>query len=176
MHWLSSLTRACRRAPGRRALITLALIGLLGAAPAAPRRPPPSRLSADCTGHPSNTKLYVDVQRVRSSKGLIAVTLYADIRSKFLAKRGSLYVGRVSATAPTTRACIYVPAPGIYGLVVYHDENANRKFDRSFIGLPAEGAGFSNNPSTFLGLPNFSSVRLNVPHTNMETTVRLRYP
>ena len=176
MHWLSSLTRASRRAPGRPALSVLVLTGLLGAAPAATSAASAEPASADCTGRPSSTKLYVNVQRVRSSKGLIAVTLYADIRSKFLAKRGSLYVGRVSATAPTTRACIYVPAPGIYGLVVYHDENANRKFDRSFIGLPAEGAGFSNNPSTFLGLPNFSSVRLNVPHTNMETTVRLRYP
>jgi uncharacterized protein (DUF2141 family) len=176
VHWLSSLTRVCRRVPGRPALSIVALAGLLGVAPAATSVAAAEPASADCTGHPSNTKLYVVVQRVRSSKGLIAVTLYADIRSKFLAKRGSLYVGRVSATAPTTRACIYVPAPGIYGLVVYHDENANRWFDRSIIGLPTEGAGFSNNPSTFLGLPAFSAVRLNVPHTNMETTVRLRYP
>lgn len=175
MHWLSSLTRTCRRVPARRTFSILGLVALIGAAAPATQSAA-AEPTSDCTGTPSNTKLYVVVQRVRSSKGLMAVTLYADNRSKFLVKRGSIYVGRAPATAPTTRVCIYVPAPGIYALAVYHDENANRKFDRTFIGMPAEGAGFSNNPSTFLGLPNFSSVRLNVPHTNMETTVRLRYP
>jgi hypothetical protein len=52
-----------------------------------------------CTGHASDTRLYVDVVNVRKAEGLIAVTLYADDRSKFLAHRGSLYVGRVAASA-----------------------------------------------------------------------------
>ena len=41
-----------------------------------------------CTGPPGEVKLYVEVQGVRASEGLIAVTLYADVASKFLAKRG----------------------------------------------------------------------------------------
>lgn len=172
MYCFSSLTR-----PGRRVLGILGFLSAIGlSTPLAPPALAAEQASPGCTGHPSNTKLYVIVEGVRSGKGLIAVTLYADIRSRFLARHGSLYVGRVPATAPTTRVCIYVPQPGWYALAVYHDQNANRKFDRTFIGLPAEGAGFSNNPSTFLGLPSFSAVRLNVTHNNAETTVRLRYP
>ena len=67
---------------------------------------------AACTGHPGTVRLYVDVQGVRSSQGLVAVTLYADDSSKFLAHRGSLYVGRVPAHQGTTRVCIWVPRPG----------------------------------------------------------------
>lgn len=129
-----------------------------------------------CTGPESPVRLHVDVENVQSSEGLIAVTLYADDRSKFLMKRGSLYVGRVPARSGTTSVCIHVPSTGTYALAVYHDADADRGFDRTGIGLPAEGFGFSNNPRVFLGMPNWGSVRLGVPKTDLRTTVRLRYP
>lgn len=128
----------------------------------------------DCTGTKSDTKLYVNVENVKSAQGLIAVTLYADNSKKFLAKKGSLYVGRVSAKAGTTRVCIYVPAPGTYGLAVYHDKDGNRKFNRNGVGMPAEPYGFSNNASTFLGLPSFKSVRMSVPKDGFQTSVKLK--
>jgi uncharacterized protein (DUF2141 family) len=129
-----------------------------------------------CTGHPGNVRLYVNVQGVNASRGLIAVTLYPDDSSRFLAHRGSLYVGRVPAHQGTTRVCIWVPRPGIWAIVAYHDANANRKYDRNAIGLPKEGAGFSNNPGTFLGLPSFRSVRFAVHGPQSEISVRLKYP
>ena len=150
---------------------TFALAALALAAPAAARA-----AEADCTGEPSNTRLYVNVTGVREAKGLIAVTLYADDSKKFLAKHGSLYVGRVPAHAGTTRVCIFVPTTGIYALAVYHDADANRKINRTGIGLPAEAYGFSNNPRTFFSLPSFRSVRLSVPRSGLETTVTLKYP
>ena len=129
-----------------------------------------------CTGPPSATRLYVTIENVRASQGLIALTLYADDSRRFLARRGSLYVGRVQARAPVTRACIHLPAPGTYALAIYHDADANRRFNRSAIGLPAEGYGFTNNPGTLFGLPSFRSVRLAVPRPNTSTTIRMRYP
>ena len=133
--------------------------------------------SADtCTGHPGNVRLYVNVQGVAASEGLIAVTLYSDDSSRFLAHRGSLYVGRVPAHQGTTRVCIWVPRPGVWAVIAYHDANANRKYDRNAIGLPKEGAGFSNNPATFLGLPAFRSVRFVVHGPQSEINIRLKYP
>ena len=116
------------------------------------------------------------VQGLRSAKGLVAVSLYADDKSKFLVKKGSIYVGRVDAHAPATRVCMHLPKAGTYALAVYHDEDASRKLNRSFIGMPTEGFGFSNNPKTFMSLPAFSAVRLNVPKSGMETSIKLRYP
>ena len=129
-----------------------------------------------CTGRASQTRLYVNVEGIRASEGLIAVTLYNDDASRFLASRGSLYVGRLPARAPSTRVCIHLPHPGTYAIAVYHDADSNRSFNRTSVGLPVEGYGFSNNPPTLFGLPTFNSVRIVVPRTNMQTTVRLRYP
>ncbi len=129
-----------------------------------------------CTGPESATRLYVTVEGVHAAQGLIAVTLYPDDSSRFLARRGSLYVGRAPARSPVTRICIHLPRPGTYALGIYHDADASRRFNRTGLGLPAEGYGFSNNPAVLLGLPRFRSVRLAVPRTDMETRVRLRYP
>lgn len=130
----------------------------------------------DCTGYEGPVRLYVDVEGVRKAEGLIAVTLYADDSKRFLAKRGSLYVGRTAAMAPKTTVCIMLPSTGTYALGVYHDADADRSYDRNAVGLPKEGYGFSNNPAVILGLPTFRSVRLSVPRNNMRTRVRLRYP
>jgi uncharacterized protein (DUF2141 family) len=129
-----------------------------------------------CTGREGPVRLYVDVQNVRSSQGLVAVTLYSDDSRRFLARRGSLYVGRVPARQGTTRVCIQLPSTGTWALAVYHDADGNRSFNRNGLGMPAEGFGFTNNPGTLFGIPSFRAVRLSVPRNNMQTTVRLRYP
>jgi uncharacterized protein (DUF2141 family) len=161
------------RAAAHSLVPALVLAGSLGAlaAPAAAQGAP-----AGCTGKPSATWINVIVEGVRSSRGLMAVTLYEDNSRKFLVKHGSLYVGRSPATAGTTRTCIYLPQPGVYALALYHDENANQVFDRTGIGLPAEGYGFSNNPATLAGLPSFRSVRLAIPRTGMTTRIQMKYP
>ena len=80
------------------------------------------------------------------------------------------------ARAPSTRDCIHLPSTGVYAIAVYHDEDGNRRINRSGLGMPQEGFGFSNNPRTLFSVPSFRSVRVNIPRTNMVTTVRLRYP
>lgn len=148
----------------------LFLFAALGLGPAGPAG---AQGNAACGGPPSAIHLNVNVEKVRSARGLIAVTLYPDEPRKFLAKGGALYVVRVPARVPATRVCVNVPGPGVYALGVYHDANANRRFDRTMIGLPAEDFGFSNNPKPFLGMPNFNSVRIRVVRSGSWTTVRL---
>ena len=131
---------------------------------------------AGCTGPASDTWINVVVQGVKNNNGLIAVTVYADDPSRFLAKKGSLYVGRVDAKTGTTRACVFLPKPGVYAFAVYHDEDGDKGFDRNGIGLPAEAYGFSNNPATLAGLPQFRTVRLNVAKSGLATRVNLTYP
>jgi len=131
---------------------------------------------AGCTGPVSDTWIEVAAEGMRSGSGLLAITLYADNPRKFLVRHGSLYVGRVPARAGTTTACLYVPRPGVYAIALYHDENGDQSFNRSGIGLPTEGYGFANNPSTLAGLPSFQSVRLAIPRSGLLTRVRMKYP
>lgn len=131
----------------------------------------------NCAGPASDTWIHVTVDGVRNGDGLMAVTLYADEPRKFLAKKGSLYVGRVDATAPETRMCLFVPKPGVYALAVYHDEDASTNLKRSgVLGLPEEGFGFSNNPPTVASIPSFRSVRLNISKSGLATRIHLKYP
>lgn len=154
------------------ALMAAAVSAIALSAPAAAEVSAP----ANCGGPASDTWLNVTVQGVRSSDGLVAVTLYPNNQRRFLVKKGSLYTARVNAQAGTTQACIFVPQPGTYAIAVYHDENANRRLDRSGLGMPREGFGFTNNPSTLGGIPAFRSVLFTVPRANVSTQINLRYP
>jgi len=134
--------------------------------------PPPG-----CTGR-SETGVWLNVvaDGMKSGDGLLAITVYADKRRDFLAKGGSIWVGRVKAHQGTTRGCVFLPEKGVYAIALYHDEDGDLNFDRTGLGLPAEGYGFSNNPSTLAGLPSFRSVRLNVPKTDLTTRITMKYP
>ena len=149
------------------AFVLSAAIAFSGPAAAAP---------ADCLGPPSDTWLNVSVEGLRNGNGLVTVAVYPDDSRQFLAKGGTLKNNRFNASAPVTRACVFVPKPGVYAIAVYHDEDASRKLNRSGLGLPAEGYGFSNNPATLAGLPAFRSVRLNVPKAGLTTHIRMKYP
>ena len=151
--------------------VAAAASALVGASTSASANAP------NCAGPASDTWINVTVDNVRNGNGLMAVTLYADEPRKFLVKHGSMYVGRVDATAGETRMCLFVPKPGVYALAVYHDEDSSRNLKRSgVLGLPEEGFGLSNNPPTVASIPSFRSVRLNISKTNLSTRIHLKYP
>src|SRR3546814_17710345 len=59
--------------------------------------------------------------------------------------------------SPRTSACFWV-TPGHYAVAIYHDENGDRKFNRT-LTTPKEGFGFSNDAPTTFGLSSFAKVR-----------------
>ena len=150
----------------RRSLAAAALAGLCGAGPA---------LAEDCAGKPGPTRLNVRVVGVRAAQGEVAVTLYPDVARRWLAPKGKLLRQRVSARAPATTACFYLPQPGTYAIAIYHDANGDQDFNRNLVGMPVEGYGFSNDAPTSIGLPAFESVRFRVNAGQSSMTIRMRY-
>lgn len=148
-------------------------IAMLAATPTAASAAAPAECKGDLSG---GSWMNVEVTNVKSSSGIIAVTVYADDSSRFLAKKGSLDVVRFPAKAGTFRGCVKLPKNGVYALAVYHDADASRKLNRTGLGMPAEGFGFSNNPSTLAGIPAFRSVRINVAKPGLATRINLTYP
>jgi uncharacterized protein (DUF2141 family) len=128
----------------------------------------------ECAGD-GPTRLVVSVTGVRSPEGEMAVTVYPDDPNRFLAPGGKLLRQRVPTTAPVTRACFNLPR-GAYAISVYHDANGNHDFDRSAMGMPIEGFGFSNNPQNLTALPDFQSVRTVLRKPDNALTIRLTYP
>ena len=46
---------------------------------------------------------------------------------------------------------------GEYAVSVFHDENGNRKLEKSTLGFPEEGVGFSNDQKVKLSAPSFKA-------------------
>lgn len=68
------------------------------------------------------------------------------------------------------------PLPyGDYGISVLHDENGNGVMDRSLIGFPTEGFGFSGKPSLTFGRPSFREVRFLLTRDPHDLTVTVTY-
>ena len=119
------------------------------------------------------SKLNVQVNGVRSARGDVAITVYPDDRRRFLSKGGKLARVRVRA-ASTVHACFWLP-PANYEVAVYHDANGDQDFNRTIVGLPAEGFGFSNDPETKIGLPPISAVRFRLPPGEGSIAIQMKY-
>lgn len=155
---------------------TLGLAALLhGPAAAAQVPDQPPAPGATCDGNKGEVRLQLRIQGVRKAEGLMTVTLYPDDADKFLARKGRLARVRVPATAPETVVCIPAPTAGGYAVAVYHDQNGDHDFNRTFLGMPAEGYGFSNNAETTLGLPHFEDVRFQAGMGDTAVVIQLRY-
>ncbi len=119
--------------------------------------------------------ILVTVHDVRRSEGTITADLHGDDPEKFLGRGQRLDRIRVPATEGQTQMCIAVDTPGVYALALYHDEDADTKFDKNFIGLPSEPFGLSNDPKIRLAMPKHSESAFEVTGPLTPVTVTLRH-
>lgn len=98
--------------------------------------------------------LNLNIQNLSSTTGRVLVAIY-KASDDFMATdkcfiRKALPINMVSNDYLIEN----VPA-GEYAVVVLHDMNNNNKMDLNFLGIPKEGYGFSNNPSSKMRQPNY---------------------
>ena|GEM_PF-883542 len=113
------------------------------------------------------------------------VTLSVET-GEFRRIRGDLYIEVSDADGETLAAEIHpVTArtmnvqvdslpPGTRAVRLFHDENSNGKLDTNLFGIPTEGYGFSNNPRSRFGEPDFED-RLFEHRSDSTIRVRLTY-
>ena len=65
--------------------------------------------------------------------------------------------------------------PGSYAVSVFHDANGDNEFNRNFVGMPAEGFGFSRNPEARTGPPEFGDAVFLVAGAETRIEVQLSY-
>ena len=131
-------------------------------------------LAAPCGQSPD--EIVVRVSNLRSDAGNVVAELYPDDPANFLKGRARIERAFQPAVAQgTVDVCLTAPEPGTYAVAVYHDENANVKFDKNWIGLPIEGYGISNNPTFFLGPPAFDEAKFEALVGPTLVPVEVRY-
>jgi uncharacterized protein (DUF2141 family) len=95
--------------------------------------------------------------------GLYSEALYPDDDAKPIASAD------VPALAGETVITLHGIAPGIYAIETFQDVNANNRMDTSWLGLPQEPFGFSQDAKPFLSKPAFDDVKFTVvPGENIQ--------
>ncbi len=121
----------------------------------------------------ASTELEVRLEQVRNERGSVHLCLtrnpahFPDCGKDPAALKRSVRAG-VKAVRFTG------VGPGQYALAVLHDENGNGKLD-TWVGIPREGFGFSENPKILFGPPRFNQVRFGIAGGFTRQTVRMQY-
>jgi len=161
-----------RLRPGQLRQAALAALLLALAALASPAR---AQTASDCSTAPDQVRLQISVTGMRNTAGSVTVTIYPDEPDHFLDGKYKLARQAVPVTLPVTHLCFAFAKPGYYAVALFHDENNNGHFDTTLLGLPAEGFGFSNNPTLYLGPPDLSKVRFEAHPGDNPISVQMKY-
>jgi uncharacterized protein (DUF2141 family) len=122
-------------------------------------------------GEDGVSSIVVRIEGLRKTEGNLVIALFDDANNFLTAQRWYDMV-------PVTRAGsleIRIPdlGPGEYAISVYHDTNANGKFDTNAIGIPREPYGFSNNPGVRFRAPRFDEAKFIHSGSPLVLSIRL---
>jgi len=119
------------------------------------------------------TRLDVEVDNLRSAKGMIRICLTADPDNFPACIDDANALTRSVPASVRTTSFPGLPQRG-YALAIIHDENSNSKLD-TIAGIPREGYGFSRNAAVRFGPPRFSAARFMVAGDAELQQVKMRY-
>jgi uncharacterized protein (DUF2141 family) len=117
--------------------------------------------------------LTIRVENVLAAGGIVRLGLYDAARypdddSKPVASAD------VPAVAGETVITLHGIAPGVYGIQTFQDVNSNDKMDTTWMGLPLEPFGFSQDARPFLSKPGFDAVKFTLVAGDNVQTIHLQ--
>lgn len=133
-------------------------------------------LPATAPAQSSCPGIHVKILHIRNSTGAVACALFespAGFPTEFLHSATNIMVIKIRDTQ--ARCDFEDIPPGAYALAVIHDENMNGKLDTTFVGIPTEGYGFSNDARALLGAPSFSDASFAYDGRGLDLTISLHY-
>lgn len=116
------------------------------------------------------------ITNLRNNNGFVLVSLY---------KEGTGYPDKTELAFRRDKVAIYnqkavlifpdLPA-GSYAIAILHDENNDQKMNKTALGLPKEGYGFSNNVMGAFGPPSYKRASFKYTGSGMtDVSIRTRY-
>ncbi len=118
--------------------------------------------------------LSLEVSGLRTG-GAVRAGAYADADT-WLSEGGAVASCAAPVEGGRATCTLTLPGPGRYGVALYHDLDGDGVFDKSLLGLPQEGWGFSRDAATGLSGPRFSDAALTVAAgATVPAPVRVRY-
>ena len=118
--------------------------------------------------------LTVVVKNLRSDQGRVRLALWHDAKG-FTDPGAAISMLKTAPKDRVARVTFPDLEPGHYALATFHDENDNGELDRTWIGWPSEGLGFSNGAWIGLGPPSFEAAAVKVAPGRQAIVIPLRY-
>lgn len=122
-----------------------------------------------------NTQVTVSVSGIKSGKGKIVLNVFKD--SDGYEKERPYKIFQFDKKALTNGSLVLKCTldAGVYGITLLDDENSNDKMDKSFIGMPKEGFGFSNFFLEKLKKPSFEDFKIQLKNDNAKIDIKVKY-
>jgi uncharacterized protein (DUF2141 family) len=126
---------------------------------------------------PTKGVLTIKVIGARNAKGKIGVALFKAAAGFPENRAAAVRSEQANIDSQTmTAEVVFRDVPqGIYAVSVLHDENANGKLDKNFLGIPQEGYGASNNPGKKMRAPNFDEAKFSINSPEQTVQIKLIY-
>jgi uncharacterized protein (DUF2141 family) len=117
--------------------------------------------AASAVADGSSASLTIKVFEVSPRGGDLRVALY-DEASYPVDNADSVADAVVPARPPETDVILSGIRPGTYAVKLFQDFNGNGKFDQTWLGVPLEKFGFSNDARPLLSEPDFERTKFNL--------------
>lgn len=111
----------------------------------------------------------VEVKNTSSDEGQILIGLY-NSETQWL---GTPYEGKVGIVKNGTSTVVFDAIPnGTYAISVFHDADGDGELD-TFLGIPTEKTGASNNAPANFGPPKWNDAKFEVKGSNVKQVIKL---
>jgi len=122
----------------------------------------------------AGNQISVPIQGLHNNQGVVRCGLYASAAG--FRQPGKEFRGVAAPIANQQATCVFAEVPpGTYAVAVFHAENNETQLQTNFLGQPKEGYGFSRNPSTTFGAPEFNAAAYAYPGGTTSWPVQLTY-
>ncbi len=103
-------------------------------------------------------QLTIQIQNIKVMKGSIKVGVFNSDKD-FLGDKSAIRNYSIDVKSATATLVIDDLPKGNYAVSMYHDENSDNICNRTFIGIPSEPYGFSNNFKPKFSAPKFDDCK-----------------
>jgi uncharacterized protein (DUF2141 family) len=108
------------------------------------------------TGKPDNGyPLLVEVTNVSPKKGPVMVAVFNTADGFPMEPAKAVYREKIQPVNGRAQARFEMLQPGTYAVALFHDTNLDGQLNLSFLGIPKEGYGVSNNVRNRFSAPKF---------------------
>ena len=112
----------------------------------------------------------ITITAIAAQQGALMIGLYDE--KSWTGK--PVVVRKLGIAGDSATTQLLAPAPGTYGVKVYHDVDGDAELDKNVMGIPTEPFGFSNDAPANFGPAEFEDAAFDIGEDGAAQTITLR--